>query len=61
MSTDLNIDKCQKFLENQFNALNKLQDNVLGQNLMFHEQKRKFLQILYNGLYHWVKCCILGL
>ena len=27
---------------------------VLGQNLMFKEQKGEFVQILHNGNYHWV-------
>ena len=54
MLTDLTIDKCQKILKNQFHAQYGLQDTVLGQKLMFKEQKGAFLQILHNGNYHWV-------
>ena len=34
-----------------------LQDTVLGQKIMFKEQKRDFVQILHNGNYHWVVIC----
>ena len=52
MLTDLTIDKCQKILKNQFHAQYGLQDTVLGQKLMFKEQKGAFLQILHNGNYN---------
>ena len=32
----------------------ELHDTVLGQKLMFKQQKREFVQILHNGNYHWV-------
>ena len=54
MLTDLTIDKCQKILKNQFHAQYGLQDTVLGQKLMFKEQKGEFVQILHNGNYQWV-------
>ena len=54
MLTDLTIDKCQKILKNQFHAQYGLQDTVLGQKLMFKEQKEEFVQILHNGNYYWV-------
>ena len=54
MLTDLTIDKCQKILKNQFHAQYGLQDTVLGQKLMFKEQKGEFVQILHNRNYHWV-------
>ena len=54
MLTNFTIDKCQKKLKNQFHAKYGLQDTVLGQKLMFKEQKEEFVQILHNGSYHWV-------
>ena len=42
-----------KKLKNQFHAKYGLQDTVLGQKLMFKEQKEEFVQILHNGSYHW--------
>ena len=54
MLTDLTTDKCQIFLKNQFHAQYGLQVTVLGQKLMFKEQKGEFVQILHNGNYHWV-------
>ena len=52
MLTDLTIVKCQKILKNQFHTQYGLQDTVLGQILMFKEQKGQFGQILHNGGYH---------
>ena len=54
MLTDLTIDKCQKILKNQFHAQYGLQDTVLGQKLMFKEQKEEFVQIFHNRKYYWV-------
>ena len=54
MLTDLAIVKCQKILKNQFRTHYGLQDTVLGQILMFKEQKGQFGQILHNGGYHLV-------
>ena len=54
MLTDLTIDKCKKKIENQFHTKYGLQDTVLGQKLMFKEQKGEFVQILHNRNYHWV-------
>ena len=55
MLTDLTIVKCQKILKNQFHHTQYgLQDTVLGQILMFKEQKGQFGQILDNGGYHLV-------
>ena len=54
MLTDLTIDKCQKILKNQFHAQYGLQDTVLGQKLMFKEQKGEFVQTLHNWNYQWV-------
>ena len=54
MLSDLTIDTCQKILKNQFRTQYGLQDTVLGQKLMFKEQKGEFARILHNRNYHWV-------
>ena len=52
--TDLTTDKCQKVLKNQFHTQYGLQDTIVGQKLMFKEQKGELAQILHNGNCHWV-------
>ena len=41
-------------LKNQFYVQCGLQDTVLGQKLMFQEQKGEFVKILHNGNFRWV-------
>ena len=53
MLSDIVIDAAQKILRAQFKA-NGFQDTVLGQKLLFREEKEPFAQVLHNGSYHWV-------
>ena len=53
MLSDIVIDAAQNILRAQF-KVNGLQDTVLGEKLMFREEKETFAQLLHNGSYHWV-------
>ena len=46
MLTNTVLDRCQQILKTQYKMRYGLQDWLLGQKLIFKEEKREFVQIL---------------